>query len=84
MATGYRVGPYGVRGLIGDAGGNFDWEQRFILVNDALSADCGYPSSVVLKDGRVMTLYYATRSKDRPEWRVHCGALIYSPPSSNK
>jgi len=82
MAVGYRVEPYGVAGLAGDAQGNFDWEQRFTLVNDAISRDCGYPSSVVLKDGRVMTLYYATRSKDHPDWKVHCGAVVYTPPSS--
>ena len=84
MTTGYRVGPFGARGLIGDDEGNFDWAQRFTLVNDAISRDCGYPSSVVLKDGRVLTLYYATRSKEHPDWKVHCGALIYAPPSSDR
>lgn len=80
MALGYRVGPYGVVGLVSDVKGNFDWEQRFTLVNDAISRDCGYPSSVVLEDGRVLTLYYATRCKDHSVWRVHCGAVAYTPP----
>jgi len=84
MTTGYRVGPYGVRGLIGDAKGHFDWEQRFLLVNDGIGGDCGYPSSVVLQDGRVLTLYYANGSKNHPGWRVHCGALVYAPPPSSK
>jgi hypothetical protein len=84
MTVGYRVGPYGVRGLIGDANGSFDWRGRFLLVNDGVGADCGYPSSVVLKDGRVMTLYYANRSKEHPEWKVHCGAVFYTPPPSSK
>ncbi|NIA16610.1 MAG: hypothetical protein GWP08_21340 [Nitrospiraceae bacterium] len=84
MATGYRVGPYGVRGLIGDANGNFDWGKRFLLIDDGIGGDCGYPSSVVLKDGRALTLYYANGSKDHPGWRVHCGALVYTPPSRNK
>ena len=84
MATGYRVGPYGVEGLVSDVQGNFDWERRFTLVNDAISGDCGYPSSVVLKDGRVLTLYYATRSKEHPVWKVHCGAVAYTPPSSER
>jgi hypothetical protein len=63
-----------------DAEGHFDWTQRFTLVSDAISADCGYPSSVVLKDGRVLTVYYATRAQNEPEWGVHCGAVIYQPP----
>lgn len=84
MALGYRVGPFGVVGLVGDAQGKFDWQRRFTLVNDAISPDCGYPSSVVLKDGRAMTLYYATRCKDHADWRVHCGAVVYTPPSSER
>ena len=59
MALGYRVGPYGVAGLVSDAKGNFDWEQQFTLVNDAISRDCGYPSSIVIKDGRALTLVLA-------------------------
>ena len=80
MVTGYRVKPYGVRGLVSDKLGNFDWDNRFILVDDAVSTDCGYPSSVLLNDGRVLTVYYATQSKDHPEWSVHCGALTYPAP----
>lgn len=77
LVTGYRLVPQGVIGMVGDKEGNFDYEKRFTLVNDAMSADCGYPSSVLLKDGRVLTVYYATRCKDKPEWGVHCGAVTY-------
>lgn len=80
MTVGYRAGPYGVRGLIGDEKGNFNWKQHFILVNDGIGGDCGYPSSVLLKDGRVLTVYYANGVKKQRQWRVHCGAVIYSPP----
>lgn len=80
MTLGDRVGPFGVLGIVSDARGNFDWEKRFALVTDALSADCGYPSSIALKDGRALTLYYATRAKEEPKWGVHCGALTYSIP----
>ena len=80
LALGNRIGPYGVVGMVGDAHGHFNWEQRFALVTDAVSADCGYPSSVALPDGRVVTLYYATRAKDHPDWTVHAGAVYYRPP----
>jgi hypothetical protein len=80
LAAGYRVGPFGVRGLVSDAAGTFDWDRRFTLVNDATNGDCGYPSSVVLADGRVLTVYYAVGSKDHPKWGVHCGAVAYHAP----
>lgn len=81
LVTGYRVGPFGVRGMVSDANGRFDWDKRFILVNDAVNGDCGYPSSVLLNDGKVLTVYYATGSKEHPEWRVHCGAVTYKLPT---
>ncbi|MDQ3623155.1 MAG: glycoside hydrolase [Verrucomicrobiota bacterium] len=83
LTVGNRVGPFGVLGLVSDAAGQFDWSARFSLVDDALTRDCGYPSSVSLKDGQALTLYYATRVKRQPEWGVHCGALTYRAPRSN-
>lgn len=83
MTIGNRLGEeagFGVFGLVSDDSGNFDWDKRFPLVTDALSRDCGYPSSVVLKDGRALTLYYATRVKEHPEWKIHCGALVFDVP----
>ena len=82
LVVGYRAGtgPYGVRGLVGDKDGTFAWDKRFVLVDDAPSIDCGYPSSVLLKDGRVLTVYYG-RSKEHPEWGLHCGAVTYRLPN---
>jgi hypothetical protein len=77
LVVGYRVGPFGLRALVGDAAGSFDWKRRFVLVNDATNGDCGYPSSVMLQDGRVLTVYYAVGSKDQPRWGVYCGAVTY-------
>ena len=80
MTLGNRVGPFGVLGIVSDARGEFAWEKRFALVTDAASGDCGYPSSVALKDGRALTVYYATRAKSQPGWGVHCGAVLYEVP----
>jgi len=52
-------------------------------VNDAPEADCGYPSSVMLKDGRVLTVYYAVQSKEHTKWGVHCGAVRYKVPAKS-
>ncbi len=80
LVMGNRAGPKGVVGIVSDRQHHFDWSQRFTLVDDATSSDCGYPSSVKLPGGRALTLYYATEVKEHPEWRVHCGAVVYDLP----
>jgi hypothetical protein len=66
-----------VLGIVSDSKARFDWAKRFAIVTDAASGDCGYPSSIALKDGRALTMYYATRAKDQAAWGVHCGAVRY-------
>jgi BNR repeat-like domain len=80
LVVGNRVGPFGVLGLVSDRQQQFDWSRRFTLVDDALSGDCGYPSSVKLAGGLALTVYYATRAKEHPEWGVHCGAVVFDVP----
>ncbi len=81
LTVGYRIKPsFGVVGMLSDAKGEFNWNDHFVLMNGAYSGDCGYPSTVLLKDGQVMTLYYATLLKGEPKWSTHCGALTYSLP----
>lgn len=79
LVSGHRAGPHGVIAMLGDSDGHFERATKRFLVNDAMSTDCGYPSSVLLKDGRVMTAYYSTGSKARPEWGVHAAAVLFSP-----
>lgn len=81
MTVGYRVGPFGVRALIGDREGAFHWPTRLLLENELSSRDCGYPSSVLLKDGRLLTVYYG-RSQVNRAWGVHCAAVTYRLPPS--
>lgn len=80
LTVGCRVKPYGVLGIVSDAEGRFDWETRFSLMLDAAGGDCGYPSNVLLKDGRVLTAYYATKVRGNPDWGVHCGVMIFKTP----
>jgi hypothetical protein len=82
MVTGFRPGPFGVRGVVSDAAGRFDWGRRFVVADDSTNSDTGYPSTVVLKDGRVLTFYYAVGSKTHPDWGVHCGVVEYHPPAN--
>ena len=54
---GYRQEPYGERAMISRDGGD-SWDYDFILRDDGPDRDLGYPSSVELADGSILTMYY--------------------------
>jgi outer membrane protein assembly factor BamB len=60
LSFGYRVGPFGA-GLAwsDDAGATWDPAKRVLVGWDSASADTGYPSTVELPDGTIVTMYYA-------------------------
>ena len=66
MSYGYRQEPYGERiALSRDDGAT--WEHDFVLRDDGPDSDLGYPASVELADGGVLTVYYQKphRSEDK-------------------
>jgi hypothetical protein len=67
---GRRLEPFGERAMISRDGGG-TWEYDYILRDDGLDSDLGYPSSVELDDGSILTAYYQKpeRASDR------CGFL---------
>ena len=54
---GYREAPYGIRYMLSHDEGE-SWQTDLILDDSADSADLGYPASVQLSDGRILTVYY--------------------------
>ena len=60
LVYGYRREPFGERAKISTDNGK-TWGGELILRDDALSHDLGYPASVELNDGRILTLYYQKR-----------------------
>lgn len=59
VTYGYRHEPYGQRACISvDAGKSWDYDNEIILRDDAPSGDLGYPASVELDDGTILTVYY--------------------------
>lgn len=58
---GYRQEPYGLRVMVSDDGGK-TWEKDLVLVDGYPSGDLGYPATIELDDGTLLTVYYA-----RPE-----------------
>jgi hypothetical protein len=56
---GYRREPFGVRACVSeDQGATWKIEQEIVLRDDGGSRDLGYPSSVQLADGTLVTVYY--------------------------
>ena len=56
---GYRREPFGVRAVLsGDEGESWDTDNEIIIRGDGLHSDLGYPASVQLQDGRILSVYY--------------------------
>ena len=71
---------HGVIGIVGSKSGEFAYAQRFTIVDTLSSRDCGYPSGVVLSNGRVMLLYYTAADAQHTDWaRPHIAAAIFTP-----
>jgi len=63
MSYGYRHEPFGERACLShDGGKTWAYDREIILRDDAPSGDLGYPASVELEDGSIMTVYYQQES----------------------
>lgn len=69
---GRREEPYGQRAAITRDGG-LSWKYDYVLRDDGPDPDLGYPASVELADGRVLTVYY-----QRIEGGAKRCSLLYS------
>jgi len=59
LTYGNRTGPFGVGAVLShDGGRTWDYEHRVLLAWDCQNTDCGYPSTVQLDDGTIVTLLY--------------------------
>lgn len=54
---GWRQAPFGIRGKLSRDHGR-SWSEEFIVTDDGASWDLGYPSTVQLKDGGLLTVWY--------------------------
>ena len=77
VTYGYRHQPFGERACVSlDGGQSWDYENEIILCDDAPSWDLGYPASVELEDGTILTVYYQQeRAGEKPclmatHWRL--------------
>ncbi len=64
LSYGYRLEPFGERALISyDDGKSWDVENE-IMICQSHNGDLGYPSSVELTDGKILTVYYQVEKDD--------------------
>jgi hypothetical protein len=72
------VGKFGVQVKLSSDEGK-TWGEPITLVDDAINGDSGYPSSVQLKSGEIVSAYYARGVA--AHHRYHMGAVTWTPPA---
>lgn len=55
---GHRRPPYGQRACVSEDGVNWSLENEFVLRDDAPNKDLGYPVSIELSPGKILSVYY--------------------------
>ncbi|MDD2707774.1 MAG: sialidase family protein [Verrucomicrobiae bacterium] len=71
---GYRHEPFGIRARLSrDDGKTWDMEHEIVIRRDGRNADLGYPSSVELEPGKILTVYYFN---DETETRFIAGSIF--------
>ena len=81
MTHGQRTRPMGVQALVSDDGGS-TWKQKdkLALAWQAPNRDTGYPSSLVRRDGKILTLYYQVDDLGNAPKSASLRALVWEPP----
>lgn len=62
---GYREEPYGI-GMMASRDGGETWTQGGLIYENGINPDLGYPASVQLENGDILTVYYAKPEKNSP------------------
>jgi hypothetical protein len=68
---GYRRPPFGQRACLSEDGITWKLENEVILRDDAPNKDLGYPASVELEPGVVLTVYYQPNVPPGTQQRMH-------------
>ncbi|EDY81005.1 BNR/Asp-box repeat domain protein [Verrucomicrobiia bacterium DG1235] len=55
---GYRRAPFGQRACLSEDGITWSQDNEIVLRNDAANKDLGYPVSIELEPGRILSVYY--------------------------
>ncbi len=72
---GRRKQPYGIMLMVSTDNGK-TWKKDIRIYENTASDDIGYPTTVELPDGNLITVFYATESEEKPcvimqqKWRI--------------
>ena len=64
VSYGHRRAPFGQRAAVSADGITWRKRDEVVLRDDAPNVDLGYPASVQLSDGRILTVYYQSHPSD--------------------
>ena len=64
-AYGYREKPYGIRMMISTDNAK-TWQTDFVISDNYPDSDLGYPATVELPDGDLLTVFYAHEKEELP------------------
>ncbi len=79
LTYGVRTSPQGISAIRShDGGQTWDPSTKRILANDATNVDCGYPSSVQRRDGRIVTIYYQVEDPTKTPESAKAKLLIWN------
>ena len=74
-AYGYREYPYGIKVMFSTDGGK-TWDTDHVLYENTVTDDLGYPATVELDDGSLLTVFYAHPDEKSPavimqqKWKI--------------
>lgn len=69
MTYGYRRAPFGNQARVSEDHGQ-TWSEPIIISADGTGGDLGYPSTVELGSGELLTIWYETRNSDKAALRM--------------
>jgi len=73
--------PAGIQAMIShDGGKTWSQKEKLALAGQAPNWDAGYPSSLLRRDGKMLTVYYQVDELDKAPQSAWCVALIWQPP----
>jgi hypothetical protein len=82
LCHGERNPPMGVQAMVSSDGGRtFNRRDKLALAWRAPHRDTGYPTSVLRKDGQVLTLYYQMDDPATHPQSAKCKAVVWRPPA---
>jgi hypothetical protein len=81
LTHGERNAPRGIHALLSrDGGATWDKANPTVLASDAPNVDCGYPSSVELSNGRILTIYYQVDDAKNTPASAKAKSIIWQVP----